>query len=306
MGAPNLLGALYRARSVALVLSTLGLLGGVVVRLALPAGGAADVAGVVALVSAIGYAAAIALAWFGGRRIAAREREAAPLWVAAPVGGRWLALNSPATQVPSHGVRGYGQSHAVDLVYAPHGAVRPEYGSGPAMRPASDFPALGEPVHAMIDGVVVRATGWRRDHRSRSSSAAMIYLMIEGMLRELGGPGFVIGNHVVIRGEGGLDGVYAAVAHLRRGSLRVKPGDRVTAGQVVGECGNSGNSSEPHVHAQLMDRRSFVTAQGIAMAFTGLTIEQPNAAPSGGSNDDSNQVEPTVPGMPRSGEFLTA
>lgn len=310
MGVSSLLGALYRARSVVLVVSALGLTGGVLLRLALPAGVAADVAGVIALVSAIGYAAAIALAWFGGRRVAAGERAEEPIWVAAPVGGRWLALNSPATQVPSHGVRGYGQSHAVDLVYAPHGAVRPEYGSGPAMRPASDFPALGEPVHAMIDGVVERASGWRRDHRSRSSAAAIVYLVVEGMARELGGPGFVVGNHVVIRGEGELEGVYAAVAHLRRGSLRVRPGDRVTAGQVVGECGNSGNSSEPHVHAQLMDRRSFVTAQGVAMAFTGIAIEPANAAAnddsSDGSNGDSNQVEPTESGMPRSGEFFTA
>jgi hypothetical protein len=44
------------------------------------------------------------------------------------------------------------------------------------------------------------------------------------------GPGRILGNHVVL--DLG-DGVYAALAHLRRGSVRVRPGDRVAAGLPV-------------------------------------------------------------------------
>ncbi len=95
-------------------------------------------------------------------------------------------------------------------------------------------------------------------------------MMIEGMIREIGGPGFVIGNHVTIRSG---DGAYATVAHLQQGSLTVKVGDRVTAGTVIGGCGNSGNTSEPHVHAQLMDRASLWTAQGLPMSFSGITLD---------------------------------
>ncbi len=60
---------------------------------------------------------------------------------------------------------------------------------------------------------------------------------------------------------------FVALAHLRRGSLRVGPGERVSAGDVVGECGNSGNTSEPHVHLQVMDRRRAWLAAGLPFRF---------------------------------------
>lgn len=137
------------------------------------------------------------------------------------------------------------------------------------MRPVDEYPAFGMPVFAMLDGEVVRASGWRRDHRARSNTWGIFYMMVEGMIREIGGPGFVVGNHVTIRSD---EGIYATVAHLRQGSSTVKAGDRVSAGSIIGECGNSGNTSEPHVHAQLMDRVSFWTAQGLPMAFAGITL----------------------------------
>ncbi|MFI5748866.1 M23 family metallopeptidase [Streptomyces sp. NPDC051644] len=59
------------------------------------------------------------------------------------------------------------------------------------------------------------------------------------------------------------NGVYAGCAHLRRGSLQVSVGKRVTAGQEIAECGNSGNSSEPHLHFQLMDGPDVMTAHGL-------------------------------------------
>jgi hypothetical protein len=43
------------------------------------------------------------------------------------------------------------------------------------------------------------------------------------------------------------------LAHLRAGSLRVKVGDQVACGQPLAECGNAGNTSEPHVHVQVQD-----------------------------------------------------
>lgn len=56
----------------------------------------------------------------------------------------------------------------------------------------------------------------------------------------------VAGNHVVIR----LDGfdVNLLLAHLQNGSVSVKVGDRVSAGQLIGKVGNSGGTSEPHLH----------------------------------------------------------
>ncbi|MFN2494650.1 MAG: M23 family metallopeptidase [Pseudonocardiaceae bacterium] len=52
-----------------------------------------------------------------------------------------------------------------------------------------------------------------------------------------------------------------------RGSARVDAGNRVRAGQQIAECGNSGNSSEPHLHIQLMDHAQPLIAAGPPMEF---------------------------------------
>ncbi|MCR8642769.1 M23 family metallopeptidase [Paenibacillus sp. N1-5-1-14] len=56
------------------------------------------------------------------------------------------------------------------------------------------------------------------------------------------------GNVVTIKHP---NGEFSSIAHLMKGSVQVKVGDSVTAGQLLGKCGNSGNSSEPHVHYQM-------------------------------------------------------
>ncbi len=53
-----------------------------------------------------------------------------------------------------------------------------------------------------------------------------------------------LGNHVVLR----CDGVEIVLAHMRQGSLKVGAGERVETGAPLGEVGNSGASTEPHLH----------------------------------------------------------
>ncbi|HEX2315487.1 MAG TPA: M23 family metallopeptidase [Thermomonospora sp.] len=192
-----------------------------------------------------------------------------PVRVASPVRGRWLAVNSPADRVPSHGTHEFAQTYAVDLLYHPD--PRREWKGvhrWPLARRPQTFPSFGQPLYAPADGVVVRAVDGQRDHWSRNSWPGLVYLLVvEGIVRGVASvlsPRFVLGNHVVL--DLG-DGVHAVLAHLRRGSLRVRPGQRVRAGEQVAECGNSGNSSEPHLHFQLMDGPRAVVAAGIPMTF---------------------------------------
>jgi len=68
------------------------------------------------------------------------------------------------------------------------------------------------------------------------------------------------GNTVTIQHP---NGEFSTIAHLKNGSVKVKVGDTVTAGQLIGTCGNSGNSTEPHIHFQ---------ASVQSDAFNGSTI----------------------------------
>lgn len=79
----------------------------------------------------------------------------------------------------------------------------------------------------------------------------------------------VDGNHVVIALG---DGRYAFYAHLRRGSVRVKRGDRVRRGQVIGRLGNSGNTSAPHLHFHVMRSPSVLGSDGLPFAHDRFSV----------------------------------
>jgi murein DD-endopeptidase MepM/ murein hydrolase activator NlpD len=74
------------------------------------------------------------------------------------------------------------------------------------------------------------------------------------------------GNHVMVQTR---DGPVVAVCHLQRGSVQVQLGQRVGRGDVVGRCGNSGNSTEPHVHLQAIDRVDVLRASAVPITFGG-------------------------------------
>ncbi|MGA5554658.1 M23 family metallopeptidase [Streptomyces lavendulocolor] len=194
-----------------------------------------------------------------------------PVEVDPPVIGTWSALNSPADKVPSHGTHTLAQTYAIDIVAESEERPRPPFAPlWPVVRRNADFPAFGAPLLAVADATVVHAEDGLRDHLSRNSLPALPYfLLVEGAFRSLGGPRHIIGNHVVL--DLG-DGTYALYAHLRRGSLLVRPGDRVAAGQQLASCGNSGNSTEPHLHFQLMDGPDPRTAGGVPFTWRGVGV----------------------------------
>lgn len=246
------------------------------------------------------YLAGVALLVLGmvGQVLRARRQrptqEREPLLIGTPVAGRWRGLNSPASKVPSH-IHGLAQTYALDITYEPPGAPpRAMDWLWPLMRRPQEFPSFGRPVLAPFDGVVVAARGTSRDHLTRLSPLGLIVMLLGGFVRSLGAPRHLLGNHVLLRADragmaaradgaanraasgsagGSADGpvpdvppddtVIAVLAHLRRGSLQVVAGERVAAGQQLAECGNSGNSSDPHVHFQLMDGTDITTAHGL-------------------------------------------
>ena len=78
------------------------------------------------------------------------------------------------------------------------------------------------------------------------------------------------GNYVILRIS---DGVYAFYAHLKPGTVAVKAGDTVRKGEEIARTGNSGSSTGPHLHFQLMDRPSALVADGLPYVFDRFTFE---------------------------------
>lgn len=196
------------------------------------------------------------------------DRDRAPVVLALPFRGRWLARNSPARRVPSHGTHFLGQSFAIDFAATDQRrrtGVVVDWRTFVAVEPVERFFAFGAPILAPAGGTVVVAHDAEDDHPARRSPWTLLpYLLTQGSrLRQ--GLGAVVGNHLIVALAD--NGPYVVLAHLRAGSVRVRSGESVTEGQPVAECGNSGNSTQPHVHVQVMDSPELLTARGLPMAF---------------------------------------
>jgi hypothetical protein len=194
----------------------------------------------------------------------------APVEIALPFVGRWLAMNSPARRVPSHGVDLLGQRYAIDFVGVDdrhRDAVRSDWRTLLHTEPPERFYSFGRPILAPADGVVVAVHDGEPDHEARRSQFALVPYALGQAARVRLGAAAVAGNHVVLALR--ESGAFAALVHLRSGSLRVSVGDTVVTGQQLGECGNSGNSTQPHVHVQLMDSADLAVARGVPLVFRG-------------------------------------
>jgi murein DD-endopeptidase MepM/ murein hydrolase activator NlpD len=60
---------------------------------------------------------------------------------------------------------------------------------------------------------------------------------------------------------------YSMLAHLKCHSVMVKEGEMVSRGHVIGACGNSGNSTETHLHFHVMDTPDYLNGKSIRIQF---------------------------------------
>ena len=135
---------------------------------------------------------------------------------------------------------------------------------------------FGQPVQSVGDGTVVTVVN--------DLPEAPPHEFLTLPLGDLGG------NRVVIKHR---DGVYSFYAHLKTGSISVKPGDVVKRGQQLAEAGNSGNTSESHLHFHMMDGPQPLTATNIPWVLDRFTFQ---------GDVDPEQVVTTGAG-PRTDEF---
>lgn len=185
-----------------------------------------------------------------------------------PFRQRWAVQNSPARRIPSHGTDLLGQRYAIDFVGVDEQhrtASRRDWRTVFATEPPERFVAFGRPILAPVGGVVVEVHDGERDHEARRSQLALVPYALGQASRLRQGVGAVAGNYLTIEHRGG--GVFVALVHLRAGSMRVRVGDEVVVGQQLAECGNSGNSTQPHVHVQAMGGADVGVARGVPIVF---------------------------------------
>jgi hypothetical protein len=186
-----------------------------------------------------------------------------PPVLGAPLKGRgWVAVNGCCLAAGAHrsalqsvnGNLDNGQRFAIDwmrlddsdrFVVGDPGVVR-------------NWVSYDEPVFAVAGGVVVSTGDGLPDQPpGQLPDPASITLQT------------VDGNHVVIEIGRGL---FVFYAHLKKGSLTVRTGDRVEAGKELGRLGNSGNTSAPHLHLQVMNGPSPLGSTGLPYVYRSFTL----------------------------------
>jgi murein DD-endopeptidase MepM/ murein hydrolase activator NlpD len=134
---------------------------------------------------------------------------------------------------------------------------------------AQDFEGFGQPILAPASGLVVKAVDGVADFARVGELPANLDYYLEDLTRALG-------NHVIIdHGEG----VWSCLAHLKNGSVQVKEGQRVEVSDKLGELGNSGFSSGPHVHLHFMNGPDILSTSPLPIE---LDLEGGTYAPQAG------------------------
>lgn len=181
-----------------------------------------------------------------GALIALPERNKTPMRL--PVNGEWYVTSGGATAQLNRHFNSRSQRMALDM------EVRDAQGKAFAGdgKDNADYYAFGMDILAPADGSVVLAVDGAPDSKPGLANGF-----------------FGAGNCIVLKHS---DSEFSVFSHLMAGSLCARVGDTVKAGQVIGKCGNSGNSNEPHVQFHLQNLADISEASGFEAYFQNIRV----------------------------------
>jgi len=200
--------------------------------------------------------------WVDGARVALAN--APPVVLGPPLrGGQWLAYEGPSNSQSHHwgslvvanGDVTIPQRYALDLVGLDARGHAVRDGAGELRKTKhADWIGYGADVLAAADGIVRGARDGEAEHAPLSPQSEPSTLSADALY----------GNYVILEIA---PRVYVHYAHLQRGSVAVKIGERVRRGQSLGRLGQSGNTGGPHLHLHVSNAPTFEQSEGLPFVF---------------------------------------
>jgi murein DD-endopeptidase MepM/ murein hydrolase activator NlpD len=165
-----------------------------------------------------------------------------------PFKGEWTVVWGGDTKELNYHVESEAQKNAFDIVitdtkgnsYKTDGKTN------------EDYYAFGKELIAPCDGEIILVVDGVKDNKP-------------GELN----PIYIPGNTVIIKTA---KNEYLFFAHFKQNSIKVKQGQKIKQGQLLGLCGNSGNSSEAHLHFHIQNVENMVSATGVKCYFDNLIV----------------------------------
>jgi murein DD-endopeptidase MepM/ murein hydrolase activator NlpD len=196
-----------------------------------------------------------------------------------PLRGTWITPNTPGSKVPSHGTSRYGESYAIDFVMInENDRMKKFYGKsfieymarGVSLK---DCYGWGQNIYSPIDGEIIRTRNdvVERDRADFFKDYNYMLRATKEFTQKMGTFESLAGNYVLIKSS---EKAYALLAHLRKGSILVTPGQQIKTNQIIGQVGHSGNSMAPHLHMQFMDSSDINEAKGIPFLFRTYEVKR--------------------------------
>jgi murein DD-endopeptidase MepM/ murein hydrolase activator NlpD len=179
-----------------------------------------------------------------------------------PFNGKWLVFWGGDVPKLNHHHGDNAQKYAFDFIQVNNkGSFFKAEGET-----NEDYFSFGQNITAPLGGVVVEVVDGVRDNNPGETN-----------------PYNAMGNYVMIKHTNNM---FSILAHLKRDSVAIKSGDRIKVGDYIGQCGNSGNSSDPHVHFHVQSSDVFIklskdydrmpVAKGIKVTFSKVKVTKDN------------------------------
>lgn len=171
-----------------------------------------------------------------------------------PFKGKWYVVNGGITQDTSHSWDIFPQRFAYDFV------IIDEQGNSYSgnKEDLHSYYCYGKDILAPADGKVIAIKNGFPDCRIMSNGQP------DPSTPDIGG------NRIIIQHS---PTEYSAICHLLPNSITVQKGQTVKRGEVIAKCGNSGNTTEPHVHFQIQNTSHFYSSIGVPIFFSNIQTE---------------------------------
>lgn len=167
-----------------------------------------------------------------------------------PFTGHWTVAKGGVVKETSHSWSICNQRYAYDFYMEESDATFKGQGNS-----VEDYLCYGKPIIAPADGIVIKIINIYID--TPISNKHEIACNVSD----------IRGNYIVIRHS---DNEYSSIFHIMKDSFCVNVGDKIYRGQLIASVGNSGNTSEPHIHFQVQQSSSFLLSASLPISFINI------------------------------------
>ena len=165
-----------------------------------------------------------------------------------PFNGEWTVTWGGDTKELNYHVESKAQKNAFDILITDSKGETHKQGG----QKNEDYFAFGKELVAPCDAEIVLAVDGIKDNKPGDMNRV-----------------FITGNTVILKTP---TNEYLLFAHMKQYSVKVKQGQKVKRGQALGLCGNSGHSSEPHLHFHVQNIEDMSEATGVKCYFDKLVV----------------------------------